>query len=633
MWLFRQPHASVSLTFARIALTKTLMTIASLRIAHRAAVAAAFLFSATGAIAQSAPAATPQSVTVAGQKNASQWFRAESQHFIVYSDTTNDDAYQLLNNLEKLDYLLRIYTKNYNSTSSGAGQKITLYYHDRMASFNDIATGEPKEAVGLYNSCGAGVQGFGVQLEKIVATKDLKLARGPLNDSLSYLFEAYTRHFIYRYTDIRSPTSYIDGFAQYFSSLRFSDTQMTIGRAPTSIARYVYFLDQGRRYNLSFQDVIEPGGKKDVGYTAKSGVRLEFLTKSWLLTHYMLATDDSRAKHDKYLDLVHHDVPAVQAFSQAFGVKPDDIDTLMWRYRVKGVEVKLIDVPSLPTASVEFAMLPQASTDFLLAAATLKSCPDRKQGESVLRTLAQQAAAGPLNELGKLTRARAQIDWGNPQDALPAMTEITRKTPDHFEAVYLLGLANLRIATQRGESAEAPVLQAARAHLARARSLNKKSAEAAFAVHEAQLQAGGKPDAAAMDAAIAAWHNGHEVNLFARSAALALAYSGRGPEADNALTLIAHNERDPEMAKWAKTWQAKLSTGVSRDELVAEMRRQPASPTAFKEWTVATENLMDTVQYNAGIEDARGYLDSMRLADPAAASAAGNAPVSSPVAR
>ena len=106
------------------------------------------------------------------------------------------------------------------------------------------------------------------------------------------------------------------------------------------------------------------------------------------------------------------------------------------------------------------------------------------------------------------------------------------------------------------------------------------------------------------------------MNQFARAAALAYAYAGRGEEADNALALMAHNERDPEMAKWARTWQAKLSTGVRREELVAEMRLEPAAPAAFKEWTQDTDNIMETVRFNAGIEDARGYLDSQRLANP-----------------
>jgi hypothetical protein len=66
----------------------------------------------------SSAAGAQQSVTVAGQKNASPWLKAESQHFIVFSNTSNDDVRQLLDNLEKLDHVLRLYTNGYRTAPS-----------------------------------------------------------------------------------------------------------------------------------------------------------------------------------------------------------------------------------------------------------------------------------------------------------------------------------------------------------------------------------------------------------------------------------------------------------------------------------------------------------------------------------
>ncbi|MEO7580718.1 MAG: hypothetical protein ABIT83_24200, partial [Massilia sp.] len=70
------------------------------------ALAALYLDASVSASAQEGAAPAP-SVVVAGYKSPSKWFRAESQHFIVLSDTSNEEVTQLLNNLEKLDYLLR----------------------------------------------------------------------------------------------------------------------------------------------------------------------------------------------------------------------------------------------------------------------------------------------------------------------------------------------------------------------------------------------------------------------------------------------------------------------------------------------------------------------------------------------
>jgi tetratricopeptide (TPR) repeat protein len=561
----------------------------------------------------------PQSVTVTGQKKASPWFKAESAHFIVYSNTGNDDVQQLLTNMERLDYVLRIYTKDFQSARM-APQKMTLYYHDRAEGFDAAVADEPEEAVGLYTSCGAGVQGYGVHLERIASLGDGQLARTPLNHSLSAAFEAYARHFLYRYTDIRSPSSYIDGFAQYFSTVRFSDRRMSIGRVPPTVSRYIYFIDNGHSFRLRYEDVFAAPASTGDAAGGEAPVRLEFLARSWVLMHYMLSSEENMAKRDAYLNQVHQDVPAQKAFSDAFGIKPGDIDSTLWRYRLKGIAVSQVEMPSLPVAQVSFTSLPEAGTDFLMAEATLRSCPSRKTGEALLRAAAQHPGGVPNIESARLTLSRAQIDWGRAEDALPHLTQAVRKDGASFDAVYLLGLAELRLAEPGAGPANGADstahLQTATELLARARTLNPKSAEAAYAWHQAQLRASDKPTQAALEAAIAAWQNGHEVNAYARSAALAYAWLGRGPEADNALAVLAHNDRDPQMAAWAKSWQKRLGASVTRAELLAEMRRDRSMQDPFREWTVAGENLMQTVEYNAGIEDSRKYLDSMRLADP-----------------
>lgn len=579
---------------------------------HKVALAAAIcLFFAQGAGAQDT---SQQSVKVTGVKKASPWFRAESQHFVVYSDTGNQDVTHLLNNLEKLDHLLRIYTRDYR-VARGVPQKLTLYFHDRAEGFNALATDEPEEAVGLYSSCGAGVQGFAVNLKPLASLRNDQLIKAPLNSSLSYIFEAYARHFLYRYTDIRAPVAYIDGLAQYFSGVRFSDNHMVVGRPPVDVARYLYHLDSGNKYNLSYENVLDPSTSRRKGFKAESGSRLEFLARSWIMTHYMLSSSENRIKMGEFLDLVHHDVPAGKAFETSFGLKVDDIGQAMWRYRIKGLEIMEVDVPSLPTAKVEFTTLPASTTDFILADAVLKSCPSRKAGEGMLQALSQKAAAIRVNDFAKLILSRAQIDWGNAADALPYLTEATRKDGANAEALYLLGLANLRLHERDKAAAKDSYLQAAKSHLARARALNPGSAQAAFAFYEAEMRGSERPGETALEAAITAWKNAHEVNTYARSAALAYAYTGRATEADNALTLIAHNVRDPEMAKWAASWQGRLAKGVDRADLLAEMRRE-ISPPAFREWTLAGENLMKDVVQRAGMENARNYLDNLRLANP-----------------
>lgn len=534
---------------------------------------------------QEAP--TAPSVVVAGQRNASEWFRVESQHFVVYSNTSNDDVAVLLNQLERLDFMLRIYTQPFLK-ASGAEPKLTFYYHDGAVALNALALSQPANAIGLYNSCSAGVQGFGARLD----TSD---------EGLSYLYEAYTRHFIYRYTDIRAPISFIEGLAHYFASARFTDTQMSIGKTPLNVGRYLAFLDNGRRYSLDYKDILEQNDSRGVNYGSTAGIKLEFAARSWVLTHYMLSTEDNRKRMVNYLSAVYRDVPITQAFEQAYGIKLADLGNTLWRYRLQAVKVLLVDVPDLPLATMEFKSLPQSSGEFVLVEAALKSCPARKEGEALLRRAASAAAQYPSNDYAQRVLSRAQVDWGNPQDALPYLSAAAKK-PD-AEAAYLLGQAYLRLSRP----------DAARASLQRALELDPTSTEAAYALYQLGLQSGAAPDEATLQAAIAAFRNAREVNTLARSAALAYAYAGDNARARNALKLMAHNIRAPEMAAWAKTWLDKVAAGVGQAELLAEMRTQPAAGTVFREWTIANAVVMQDVERNAGLQDARGRIDQQNI--------------------
>jgi hypothetical protein len=584
------------------------------------------LLSAAAASAQPAAPANLERVEVTGKKrDVSKWFRAESQRFVVYSDAREEDVSLLLDNLEKLDHLLRIYTLPLRQAERQE-PKQTLYFHSRVSDLREIDDGMPADAVALYSSCASGAQGFGVHLERIPSLGDEQLDKSPLNETLSYAFEAYARHFLYRHTDIRVPASFVDGFAQYFSSVRFSDKQMVVGRTPRAIAQYLKFLGDGRKYSLEYEDVLEGKTANARNYGGAAGVRLEFEAKSWLLTHYMLSSDDNRRRLNQYLVLAGRGVSPTAAFERAFDLKTADIGKVMWRYGLRGTESMRVAHPSLPAAQVRFRALPRAAGEFVLADAALKSCPSRKAGESLLKKVAGLAARFPDDDLARLTLSRAQIDWGNPQEALPRLDAVLQGDDAHFEARYLLGMANLRLAESSEGDARRTHLQDARRHLQRARALNPQSPEAAFAAFKAEVAATDGPAVAALDGVISAWQTAREVDALARSAALAYAYAGQADEAFQTLGSLAQNARAAPTAQWAKQWQNRLEAGVTRGDILAEMRRSSVPDTSFKDWTIDKGQVMQKVERSHGLEAAESFIKEMErqnAAPPANAPGAG----------
>ncbi|XHS76308.1 hypothetical protein ACFJGW_11200 [Burkholderiaceae bacterium UC74_6] len=566
--------------------------------------------SATGA--QQPDSVNLERVQVAGKKaEISKWFRAESQHFVVYSDTREEDVTPLLDNLEKLDYLLRVYTQPAHQVEPKE-PKLTLYFHARLSGLVEVDDGAPSDAVGLYSSCTSGVQGAGVLLDRIPSLGDAQLDKSSLNDSLSYVFEAYARHFLYRHTDIRTPVSFIDGFAQYFSSVRFSEQQMVVGRVPKGIADYLKFLNDGRRYSLEYDDVLQNNFANARSYGGAAGVRLEYEAKSWLLVHYMLSSDDNRKRMNRYLMLVGDGASPTVAFERAFGVKTRDLSSVMWRYGLRGISALRVAPQSLPSARISFSALSKVAGEFVLADAALKSCPGRQAGESLLKKVAALTARFPDDALARLALSRAQIDWGDPQQALSRLDADLRVDNANFEALYLAGMANLRLAAQSEGSSRRASIQAARQHLQRAHGLNPQSPEIALAFFRAEVAATDTPSDAALQDIILAWQSAREVDALARSAALVYAYAGKGDDAYRALGSLAQNVYDGPMAKWAKLWRSRLETGVTRGDILAEMRRESASETPFKEWTVDKQSAMQKVERSYGLEAADSFIKAQQ---------------------
>jgi len=571
-------------------------------------VTAFLLLSAGSAGAQQRDPANLERVEVAGKKaEVSRWFRAESQSFVVYSDTREEDVALLLDNLEKLDGLMRIYTLPARQAERQE-PKLTLYYPSRLSDLREIDDDMPADAIGLYSSCASGVQGFSIQLERLQSLEDGQLEKAPLNDSLSYVFEAYARHFLYRHTDVRGPAWFMEGFAQYFSSVRFSERQMVVGRVPRAIGNYLRFLGNGRRYGLEWEDVLEQRLGNAHSYAGDAGVRLEFEAKSWLLMHYALSSDDNRKRLSQYLQFVDSGASAMSAFERAFGVKRSDLDQTMWRYGLRGLQVQRVVLPSLPAARTTFRTLPRAAGEFVLLDAAMKSCPGPKAGESLLKKVAALVARYPEVDRARFALGRAQVAWGDPREALSGLKATPQGGEAGFEGELLTGMARLRLAEQGEGDARRSQLQVAKRHLQRATELDSRSQEAALASFRAEVAAEDEPDDVAVRRVISAWLTSRDVDALTRYAALAYAYVGEADQADRTLGSLARSARNPPLAQWARQWQRRLETGVSRREILAEMRRPAPFDLSAKEWTLDKDGVMQKVELGYGLESAASFI-------------------------
>jgi tetratricopeptide (TPR) repeat protein len=529
-------------------------------------------------------------VVIKGVRDPSKWFRIESQHLIVYADGDPEQVIELVNNLERLDYVLRLYLEPF-LVRQAETPKLTLYFQSRL----DWAPGLgefPGEVVGMVDSCVSGTQAFTFDQGRMWKSTNASLLKDEGDFTLSSIFGLYSLNFLYRHTDIRGPGWFFDGFTLYFGGVRFTDNQMAVGRPAALAADSVKFLDYGERqlYFLTYDQVLRkdvPRGffdhwRRSEKGTAAAHAIAEFHARTFHLAHYMLSSAENRDKMAQYLELVNNGSDGGAAFEDVFGMSGNKLNTTMWHYRRVLMNVIKVDFPELPAARIGFTRLSRIEGDFVLDNAVLKACPGPANGRMLLQRVEAAAAAAPAVDFAQVTLSRARIDWGDPRDALPWLTEAARRDPYNEELHYLLGLAYLKLARSEAADKRARLAQA-RASLAQAASLAPGTPAIAYAQFRTGLMDPETPPEQAMALAIRAWRQGHDVAAFARSAALAQAWLGDAAGAYRAFNTLARNEGDRDGAAWAVKWLALLEKGVTRDRLLAAMQDEPLAPPSARQ--------------------------------------------------
>lgn len=521
----------------------------------------------------------PSTVVVKGVRDPSAWFRIESQHLIVYSNDDPDEVIELVNSLERLDYMLRLYLKPFLDGRETL-PKLTLYFQGQG---RWPAGKDADAAVAMATSCVPAAQAFTYGMGKSWKSDNASLLHGEDDDTLSLNLWTYAANFLFRHTRIRAPQWFISGFSAYFGGLRFTDDQMLVGRDAGTSYNLLQQIGNGRMPRLSFDDVLRdrvPSGRHAAG-TPAYYTQWEFLGRSFNLVHYMLSSEDNRKKMGKYLELVNEGGDPADAFSDVFGLAGLDLNVTMQGYRRASMKVLQVEVPDLPRAHIDFTRLSRIEGEFLLDNAMLKACPAPAEGRKLLARLKVTAARAPAVDLAQMALSRARIDWGNPADAIGYLSRAVENDPYNPEPHYLLGLAHAKLAESAGQDKQELLATASRV-LTETTVLAPEAPEVSYALFRVGLM--GDPTDKDMTRAIDAWRHGHDVAAFARAAALAHAWLGDAAGAYQVFNTLARNTQDPGNAAWARAWLARLDKGVPRDALLAAMRAEQPGLAGNQTW-------------------------------------------------
>jgi hypothetical protein len=337
------------------------------------------------------------------------WLRAESQNFIVYARDSEADLRETVAKLEDYEQLLRTLMR----AQAQPTNKLRIYLVRGSGELQTVRQ-LPREAGGVYIS---GADG-------IAAVADM---RASADNPLAVLFHEYAHHFMMQHLGRVFPPWYIEGFAEYLATARFTDRAIEFGHTDPGRART---LADSARW-LPLEQIISGEGRRP--QTAHF-----FYAQSWLLTHYLLS-DPSRVQQLRaYVAALARAEPPGQAFETSFGMTPARMAPHLRRYAFGGLT--FMRLPRSSTAAppqIRIERLPPSADALLLLQAAMH-VGLRDDGDRLARV--RREAARFTDPFAKRVRAQAEALYGDGALADRLIDELLGVSPNDAELMYFRGM-------------------------------------------------------------------------------------------------------------------------------------------------------------------------------------------------
>lgn len=353
------------------------------------------------------------------------WTKAESDHFTVYSQAGAADSRANATRLETLHQLLASQFRM-NDDPTRDFSKLDIYFLENAKDLKEVRPDIDEDVRGFVTSCQEGVQAFVLNHQEWRPDLPL-LAQGESATQIS-AFHAYTALYLRDISSKNYPRWFIDGAAEYFSTVRLNGNTAIIG-APWSIRLTALNKpDKG----LSFEAIVEG---EDLSNTDD-----RYYAQAWLLTHFILSSSENRERFDRYLSLMASGKSSGVAFEDAFAIKMDKLPERLATYLSLELESRTVALPSEAGSSVYLQSLPPSSNQIVLWRAALIGCSIDKEIPNLLEKIRLESSKYPADKLAILTEVRAAMRLSESlTEASLIIDKFLVTDPGNSEAQYLYG--------------------------------------------------------------------------------------------------------------------------------------------------------------------------------------------------
>jgi len=415
------------------------------------------------------------------------WLRADTDSFIIYSESNEKSLREFAQNLQRFDTTLRLLFK---VETPGEESKLPIYLVPAAPDVAELATGSRSASIaGFYrqdrdgsfamsfrqNSGGGGVAGTSAAQQ--------------------VLFHEYSHHFMKRHLRAAFPAWLIEGFAEYYSTVDFDKQgHAMIGQPVYRRAYGLLAMPKIPAERLLFE---QPGAMRN------SGQIDVYYGRAWILTHMLFHNAARGDQINAYTNAINAGTEPKQAAADAFGDLAL-LDKDLNRY-IQGKLSYRTTRDAVPV-SPNIKITPLSTDEDAVIMPRLERLNARGDAARLTKardTLRKLAAAQPANADVQFELAAAEWDMARDVRDLAAMRAALDKVlaakPDHVRANVLLGRLNLYQLREKGED-DAAAWREARKPIQLANRTDPDDAVPLYAYFDSFLAEGKRPSEMAIKA-------------------------------------------------------------------------------------------------------------------------------------
>lgn len=340
-----------------------------------------------------------------------EWRKAESAHFVVYSDGSERSLRDYTARLERFHGLLRA---RFGGPEQNDLRKLPVYLVGDARALRIAQPQLPDGIAGYYTASENDI--FAI------------LIRGRDDD---LLLHEYTHHFMANAGQGRFPGWFSEGLAEYYATATVTEAGAASFGLPN--AGRQMNLNQGRW--LPMDQVLRARGSFDIQDRTARGM---YYAQSWALTHWLLA-DQNRARGlSPYLNAQNAGQDPVEAFQAIYGLTPQALETQLKAYLRGRLYYSQLNVPAI-TPEISVSRLSPAWEAMALPLVNARSPrPEEIDGPALLAAARANAARFPDDSLALTALGRNEKQSGDAGGAEVALTRAVEMDPTNVEALLLL---------------------------------------------------------------------------------------------------------------------------------------------------------------------------------------------------